>query len=345
MGWVAEATRSPVFAMSIGIIGAGGWGTALAVLLCRQHEDVVLWCHSEETFARIRETGENAAYLPSVKLPDRLHVTRSLETASAGRQLLLCVTPSHFLRDVMTRAAPFVTSETIVVCGSKGIEESTLMTMGDVMAEVMGHSRRHAFLSGPTFAREVAQGRPAAITAASVDPDVAREVQGRLGSAELRIYTSTDVVGVQMGGVIKNVIAIAAGVSDGLELGHNARAALITRGLAEMTRLAVKMGADPVTLAGLPGLGDLVLTCTGQLSRNRKVGIELGHGARLADIVAGTRMVAEGVRNTRTVHLLAQRYGVEMPIVEQMHRVLYEDKAPLQAVRDLMGRTQRAEVD
>ena len=331
--------------MSIGIIGAGGWGTALAVLLCRKHDDVCLWCHSAETFVRIRETGENAVYLPAVKLPDRLQVTRSLETAASGRELLLCVTPSHALREVMTRAAAFVTPDTIVCCGSKGIEESTLMTMGDVLAEVMGHSHRHAFLSGPTFALEVAQGRPAAITAASADPDVAREVQESLGSPEFRVYSSTDVVGVQMGGVIKNVIAIAAGVSDGLELGHNARAALITRGLAEMTRLAVKMGADPVTLAGLPGLGDLVLTCTGQLSRNRKVGFELGQGRRLADIVAGTRMVAEGVRNTRTVHLLAQRYGVEMPIVEQMHRVLYEDKAPLQAVRDLMGRTQRAEAD
>ncbi|MDE0355553.1 MAG: NAD(P)-dependent glycerol-3-phosphate dehydrogenase [Deltaproteobacteria bacterium] len=331
--------------MSIGIIGAGGWGTALAVLLCRKHEDVVLWCHSPETLARIQEGGENSIYLPSVKLPDRLQVTPSLETAASGRDLLICVTPSHFLREVMGQAAPFVTPETIVVCGSKGIEESTLMTMGDVLAEVVGHPRRHAFLSGPTFALEVAQGRPAAITVASADPGVAHEVQESLGSREFRVYSSTDVVGVQMGGVIKNVIAIAAGVSDGLELGHNARAALITRGLAEMTRLAVKMGADPVTLAGLPGLGDLVLTCTGQLSRNRKVGVELGQGRRLVDIVGGTRMVAEGVRNTRTVHLLAQRYGVEMPIVEQMYRVLYEDKAPTQAVRDLMGRTQRAEAD
>lgn len=331
--------------MSISIIGAGGWGTALAVLLCRKHEDVVLWCHSAETLARIREDGENSTYLPAVKLPDRLQVTSSLETAASGRGLLICVTPSHFLREVMSRAASFVAPETIVACGSKGIEESTLMTMGDVLADVLGHPRRHAFLSGPTFALEVAQGRPAALTVASADLAVAREVQDCLGSREFRVYSSTDVLGVQMGGVIKNVIAIAAGVGDGLELGHNARAALITRGLAEMTRLAVKMGADPVTLAGLPGLGDLVLTCTGQLSRNRKVGFELGQGRRLADIVAGTRMVAEGVRNTRTVHLLAQRYGVEMPIVEQMHRVLYEDKAPIQAVRDLMGRTQRAEAD
>ena len=331
--------------MSIGIIGAGGWGTALAVLLCRKHEDVALWCHSPETLARIREAGENVTYLPGVKLPDRLQITPSLETAASGRDLLVCVTPSHFLREVMSRAAPLVAPETIVVCGSKGIEESTLMTMGDVLAEVLGHPERQAFLSGPTFALEVAQGRPAAITVASVDPVVAARVQRSLGSPEFRVYSSTDVVGVQMGGVIKNVIAIAAGVSDGLDLGHNARAALMTRGLAEMTRLAARMGADPMTLSGLPGLGDLVLTCTGQLSRNRKVGFELGRGRSLADVVAGTRMVAEGIRNTRTVHLLAGRFGVEMPIVEQMYRVLYEDKDPMQAVRDLMGRTQKAEAD
>ncbi len=331
--------------MSIGIIGAGGWGTALAVLLSRKHDDVSLWCHSAETFARIRETGENAAYLPSVKLPDRLQVTRSLEAAASGRELLLCVTPSHFLREVLTEAAPFVRADAIVCCGSKGIEESTLMTMGDVLADVLGKPDRHAFLSGPTFALEVARGLPAAVTVASDEPAVARKVQQSLGSREFRVYTSTDVVGVQLGGVIKNVIAIAAGVSDGLELGHNARAALITRGLAEMTRLAVKMGADPMTLSGLPGLGDLVLTCTGHLSRNRNLGVQLGQGRRLADVVAGTRMVAEGVRNTRTVHLLAQRHGVEMPIVEQMYRVLYEDKDPMHAVRDLMGRTQKAEAD
>ena len=331
--------------MSIGIIGAGGWGTALAVLLCRKHDEVSLWCHSAETFARIRETGENAAYLPSVKLPDRLRVTRSLETAASGRELLLCVTPSHVLREVMTQAAAFVAPDTIVCCGSKGIEEATLMTMGDVLADILGRPDRHAFLSGPTFALEVAKGLPAAVTAAGAAPAVARKVQESLGSPEFRVYTSTDVVGVQLGGVIKNVIAIAAGVSDGLELGHNARAALITRGLAEMTRLAVKMGADPMTLSGLPGLGDLVLTCTGHLSRNRNLGFQLGQGRRLADVVAETRMVAEGVRNTRTVHLLAQRHGVEMPIVAQMYRVLYEDKEPMQAVRDLMGRTQRAEAD
>ena len=331
--------------MSIGIIGAGGWGTALAVLLCGKHDDVAMWCHSAETLARIRETGENAVYLPGVKLPDGLDVTASLEAAVSGRDLLICVTPSHFLREVMNRAVPFVAPDAIVACGSKGIEESTLMTMGEVLAEVLGNSQRHAFLSGPTFALEVARRRPSAITAASADREVAGRVQQSLGSPEFRVYTSADVVGVQMGGVIKNVIAIAAGVSDGLELGHNARAALITRGLAEMTRLAVKLGADPVTLAGLPGLGDLVLTCTGQLSRNRKVGFDLGQGRRLADIVATTRMVAEGIRNTRAVHLLASRHGVEMPIVEQMYRVLYEDKPPIQAVRDLMGRTQRAEAD
>ena len=331
--------------MSIGIIGAGGWGTALAVLLCRRHEDVALWCHSEETLAQMRETGENAVYLPDIKQPDRLQLTCSLEAATSGRELLICVTPSHVLREVMHTAAPFVARETIVVCGSKGIEESTLMTMGDVLAEVLDYPKRYAFLSGPTFALEVARGLPAAITVGSHDRDVGQEVQKSLGSSAFRVYTSTDVLGVQMGGVIKNIIAIAAGVSDGLELGHNARAALITRGLTEMTRLSVKMGADPITLSGLPGLGDLVLTCTGQLSRNRKVGYELGRGRRLADVVGETRTIAEGIRNTRTVRLLAGRFGVEMPIVEQMYHVLYEGKGPMDAVRDLMVRTQKAEVD
>ncbi len=331
--------------MAIGIIGAGGWGTALAVLLCRRHHRVALWCHSADTFARMRETGENAVYLPGVRLPERLEVTRSLENAVRGRELLIGVTPSHFLREVMGRAAPYVAPEAIVACGSKGIEESTLMTMGGVLEEILGRPERHAFLSGPTFALEVARGRPAAITVASRDREVAARVQRSLGSPEFRVYTSTDVVGVQMGGVIKNVIAIAAGVSDGLELGHNARAALITRGLAEMIRLAVKMGAEPATLSGLPGLGDLVLTCTGQLSRNRGVGRELGRGRPLAEVVGATRAVAEGIRNTRSVRLLAGSHHVEMPIVEQMYRVLYEGKDPMQAVRDLMGRTLRPEAD
>jgi glycerol-3-phosphate dehydrogenase (NAD(P)+) len=218
--------------------------------------------------------------------------------------------------------------------------------MAEVFAEVFGDGwkERHAFLSGPTFALEVARGQPAAVTLASYAASLGKEVQEILSTQTFRVYTSGDVIGVQLGGVIKNVIAIAAGISDGLKLGQNARAALITRGLAEMTRLAVRLGADPLTLAGLPGLGDLVLTCAGDLSRNRKVGLEIAQGKNIQEITKGTRTVAEGVRNTRSVYLLAQRVGVEMPIVEQMYQVIYEGKKPSDAVRQLMQRSLKAEI-
>jgi len=247
----------------------------------------------------------------------------------------------------MARAAPSVGPETIIACGSKGIEESSLMTMGDVLVDVLGRSRERqlAFLSGPTFAAEVARGLPAALTVASSDEQVAIGVQETLSTSELRVYTSTDVIGVQMGGVIKNIIAIAAGISDGLGLGNNARAALITRGLAEMARMATRMGANPSTLSGLPGLGDLVLTCTGDLSRNRRVGLEIGRGRKLSEILAATKTVAEGVRNTRSVYSLSSRLGIEMPIVEQMYLVLYESKDATQGVTDLMARSLKAEAD
>jgi glycerol-3-phosphate dehydrogenase (NAD(P)+) len=331
--------------MLVGVIGAGGWGTALAKVLCEKGNNVTLWCHSEETYQNIRSTAENTAYLPNIQLPATLEVTRSLAAVSAHRDLILCTTPSHFLREVMTAAAPFVDPETVVACGSKGIEGASLMTMGDVLVDVLGSAKAQqlAFLSGPTFAMEVALGLPAALTVASSRESVATRVQESLSTPDMRVYTSTDIIGVQMGGVIKNIIAIAAGISDGLGLGNNARAALITRGLAEMARLATTMGANPSTLSGLPGLGDLVLTCTGDLSRNRRVGLEIGRGRRLSEIVANTKTIAEGVRNTRSVHSLAARLRVEMPIVEQMYRVLYEGKEATQGVKDLMGRTLKPE--
>jgi glycerol-3-phosphate dehydrogenase (NAD(P)+) len=233
-----------------------------------------------------------------------------------------------------------------VLCGTKGLEEESLKTMGEVLAEIFGgpQQQRHAFLSGPTFAIEVARGLPAAVTVAARHEDTARDVQETMSTQNFRVYTSTDIVGVQMGGVIKNIIAIAAGISDGLNLGHNARAALITRGLAEMTRLAIRMGADPMTLAGLPGLGDLVLTCAGDLSRNRKVGIQIAQRKSVQEITQGTRMVAEGVRNTRSVYMLARSLGAEMPIVEQMYKVIHEGKKPAEAVRDLMQRSLKPEL-
>ncbi|MGH7770948.1 MAG: NAD(P)H-dependent glycerol-3-phosphate dehydrogenase [Candidatus Binatia bacterium] len=330
----------------IGIIGAGGWGTALSKLLCQKSYDVTLWCHGEESYREIQERGENRSYLPGIILPRSLKVTRSLKEAASGKEILFCTVPSHAVREVMSNTASHVAPQAILVCGTKGIQEDSLMTMGEVLSEIFGESQRNrlAFISGPTFALEVAQGLPAAITVAALIEQVGRDIQETLSTQSLRVYSSKDVVGVQIGGVVKNVIAIAAGISDGLGLGYNARAALITRGLAEMTRLAVKMGADPLTLSGLPGLGDLILTCTGELSRNRKVGIQIAQGKKLEDILHGMRMVAEGVRNTRSVYLLSGRLGVEMPIVEQMYLVLSEGKKPSEAVRDLMQRSLKAEI-
>lgn len=331
---------------AIGVIGAGGWGTALAKLLCEKDHKVILWCRGQESHRAIEEKRENPLYLPGVSLPLSLEVTRSIQEAVAEKDLLFCAVPSHGVRAVMGSAAPHLSPRAILVCATKGVEEGSLLTMGELLREILGAAKaeRLAFISGPTFALEVAKGLPAALTVAASQETVGREVQETLSTKGFRVYTSKDVVGVQMGGVVKNVIAIAAGISDGLGLGFNARAALITRGLAEMTRLAVKMGGDPLTLSGLPGLGDLVLTCTGELSRNRRVGFLIAQGRNAEEILAEMRMVAEGVRNTRSVYLLARRFGVETPIVEQMYLVLYEGKKPLEAVRDLMQRSLKAEL-
>jgi glycerol-3-phosphate dehydrogenase (NAD(P)+) len=331
----------------IGVVGAGGWGTALAKLLADKGERVTLWCHGAASFTEMMELRQNRSYLPDITLPDTLAVTRDLAQAVAGKAMVICAVPSHAVREVFTSAATSFDGQALLLCGTKGLEESTLQTMAELFAEILGNDsrQRHGFLSGPTFAIEVARGLPAAVTVGAYKEDVALLMQETLSTPNLRVYTSLDVVGVQIGGVVKNVIAIAAGISDGLGLGQNARAALITRGLAEIARLAVRMGADPLTLAGLPGLGDLVLTCTGDLSRNRRVGLQIAAGKRLDDITGSTRTVAEGVRNTRALHELAQKLAVEMPIVEQMYQVLYNGKKPATAVRDLMQRTLKPEAD
>jgi glycerol-3-phosphate dehydrogenase (NAD(P)+) len=330
----------------IGVIGAGGWGIALAKLLADKGEPVTLWCHGAESFRELQDSRESRAYLAGIILPPSIEITRSMEAAVAGKSLILCVVPSHTARAVMASAAPYVSAQTTVLCCTKGLEEESLKTMGEVLGEILGETQRqrHAFLSGPTFALEVARGLPAAVTVAARREDSARDIQETLSTQNFRVYTSTDIIGVQMGGVIKNIIAIAAGISDGLNLGQNARAALVTRGLVEMTRLAVRMGADPMTLAGLPGLGDLILTCAGDLSRNRKIGLEIAEGKSALEISQGSRMVAEGVRNTRSVYWLARQLRIEMPIVEQMYQVIYEGKRPAEAVRDLMQRSLKSEL-
>jgi glycerol-3-phosphate dehydrogenase (NAD(P)+) len=329
------------------VLGAGSWGTALAVHLARVGHDVRLWAR-DAGFARVlRETGVNDVYLPGVRFPDRIAPTGSLDEACAGSGMLVFVCPSSGVRGLAEAVRPLLHDHAIVVTAAKGVEEGTHYTMSAILDEVLGegHRARVAALSGPSFAREVGKGVPTAVTAAARDLGVAEAVQRVFAGETFRVYTSTDVVGVEIGGAVKNVIALAAGVSDGLGFGHNSRAALITRGLAEITRLAVRMGADRQTLSGLSGLGDLVLTCTGDLSRNRTVGLRLGRGERLNDIVASMKEVAEGVRNTRTVRDLARSVGVEMPITEQMYLLLYEDKAPRQVVIDLMTRGLKRETD
>jgi glycerol-3-phosphate dehydrogenase (NAD(P)+) len=331
---------------TICVIGAGGWGIALAKLLADKGEPLTLWCHGADSFSELVHKRESAAYLSGIRLPPGVTITHSLAEAVAAKSLVICAVPSHALREVMTQALPYVGSEARIISAAKGIEEETLKTMGEVLRDVLGEANvvRHAFLSGPTFALEVARGLPAAVTVAAHEENVAVEVQRILSTDTFRVYTSRDVVGVQIGGVVKNVVAIAAGISDGLELGQNARAALITRGLAEMTRLAVRMGGDALTLAGLPGLGDLILTCTGDLSRNRKVGLDIGKGQSWQKSISGSRTVAEGIRNTRSVYLLARRLGVEMPIIEQMYCVLYDGKQAALAARDLLHRSLKAEI-
>jgi len=332
-------------ARDIGVVGAGAWGTALAKILADKGERVTLWCHGDSCYRDIQDRRENGIYLAGIALPESLKVTQSVALAVADKHLVICAVPSHRVREVFSEAANLIAPETLLVCGTKGLEEFRLLTMGELFGEIFGQAckARLAFLSGPTFAIEVARGLPAAVTVAASTEAVAKAAQECINTPNLRVYTSTDIVGVQMGGVVKNVIAIAAGISDGLGLGQNARAALITRGLAEMTRLATRMGADAMTLAGLPGLGDLVLTCAGDLSRNRNVGLQIALGKSLGEITGSTPSVAEGVRNTRSLHSLAQRLGVEMPIVEQMFAVLYGGKKPSEAVRDLMQRSLKPE--
>jgi glycerol-3-phosphate dehydrogenase (NAD(P)+) len=332
-------------ASEIGVLGAGGWGTALAKVLADKGEQITLWCHGADCYRAIVSQRENPIYLPGIALPANIKATQALDQAVEHKNLVIYALPSHVVRAVLAAAGAKLDAGTMVLCGTKGLEEGSLKTMGELFADLFGseRNRRHAFLSGPSFASEVARQLPAAVTVAAYDERVARSIQQILSTRYLRVYTSTDVTGVQIGGVVKNVIAIAAGISDGLSLGQNARAALITRGLAEMTRLAVRMGADPLTLAGLPGLGDLILTCAGDLSRNRAVGLQIAAGKSLQEITGATRMIAEGVRNTRSLYDLAKRLEVEMPIIEQMYQVLYAGKKPAEAVQNLMDRSLKAE--
>jgi len=329
------------------ILGAGSWGTALGTHLARLGHEVALWARNPEFSAQLAAAGENAIYLPGVRFPPGLEPIASLAEACARAEMVVFVCPSSAVRGMAEATRPQLRGDPLVVSAVKGVEQETHLTMSAILDQVLGdrHRARVAVLSGPSFAREVGQGVPTAVTAAARDLAVAEAVQRLFAGETFRVYTSIDVAGVEIGGAVKNVIAVAAGVSDGLGFGHNTRAALITRGLAEITRLATQLGADRQTLYGLSGLGDLVLTCTGDLSRNRTVGLRLGRGERLVDIVASMKEVAEGVRNTRSVRDLARSVEVEMPITEQMYLLLYEDKPPRQVVVDLMTRGLKRETE
>lgn len=330
----------------VGVIGGGSWGTALAKLLAEKGCPVSLWVHDPARAQAISESRVNADYLPNVALPYNLMTTDRLAEAVRGKGLILVAVPSHVVRVVMSEAKTAIDGTPLIVSASKGIEDETSMTMLGVLEDVLPeeHHARLCALSGPSFASEVARGMPTAVTAAARDPEAALACQASFTTSYFRVYTSTDVVGVELGGAVKNVIAIAAGVSDGLGFGHNSRAALITRGIAEIARLGARLGADPRTLAGLAGLGDLVLTCTGDQSRNRSVGLRLGKGEPLGSILADMKMVAEGVRNAGSVRRLADKVGVDMPITEQIDLLVHHEKSARQVVVDLMARDLKPEI-
>ena len=332
----------------IAVIGAGAWGTALAAVAGRRGDhEVRLWAFEKEVCESIATSRINSVFLPDCQLPQTIRVTNDLKDALLGAEIVVSVMPSHHCRRTFEHMAQWLLPQMLFVSATKGIENDTLLRMTEVIQEVVsfgGFRPRIAALSGPSFAKEVAQGKPTAVTVASTDKDLALRVQKEFSDPSLRIYMNDDVVGVELGGALKNVIAIAAGVCYGLGTGHNSVAALITRGLAEITRLAVACGAQAQTMAGLAGMGDLVLTCTGGLSRNRSVGAALGEGKRLEEIMAGMHgMVAEGVLTTNAAIGLAKKYGVEMPITEQMYAILHDGKSAHDAIRELMTRPGKSE--
>lgn len=330
--------------MKIAIIGAGAFGTAMAITAARAGNDVVLWAHDPDVARAIRETGENPDYLPGLALGSRVQATDDLAEATAFSDTILMVTPSHYYREVLARARDHAGGALNVISGTKGIENDSLQRMSEITAEVLGDKlRAFATLSGPTFALEVARGDPTAAVVASSDVAFAQDVQNALSSSTFRLYHSEDVVGVELSGSLKNVVAIAAGVLDGLGLGFNTNAALITRGLREMTRLGLVLGGRIETFAGLAGMGDLVLTCTGALSRNRTVGVQLGQGKTLDDILRDAKFVAEGVKTSKSAKQLAERHRIEMPITDQMFRVLYEGESARLGVQRLMTRALKSE--
>ncbi len=330
--------------LKIGVIGAGSWGTALAGYLSKKRHVVYLWGHRKEFIKELTTFKENKRYLPDFIFPESLFPTSNIEEAVIGSSIICMVVPSHGFRSVFKNITPFIQPDTSLISAVKGIENHSLMTMSQIMAQSLENDENESYckniyvLSGPSFAREVADGLPTAITIGCRSRKNARKIQTVFGSEKLRVYTSTDIIGIEICAAFKNIVAIAAGISDGLGFGLNARAAIITRGLVEISRLGLKIGARKETFSGLSGMGDLILTCTGDLSRNRSVGLKLGQGRKLRDILQEMKMVAEGIKTTESGYKLAKKHNVEMPILEQVYKILYKDKNCEEAVRDLLGR-------
>ena len=331
--------------MRASVIGLGAFGTALANTLATRCDEVRAWAREPKVVDSINGPRENKTYLPGIAVSPRVRATLSLEEALGGAELVVFATPSHATRDIVRNALPFLHQHVPLLTVAKGIENETLMTMTQLLEDCLPEEFHPsiAILSGPSFAKEMAAGMPTVVTIAAHHEKVAQRIQGALQTETFRTYTSVDVIGVEMGGALKNVIAIAAGIADGLGFGLNARSAVITRGLAEISRIAVRMGANPLTLMGLSGLGDLVLTCTGDLSRNRRVGIELGKGRSLEHILADMTQVAEGVKTARSARDLSRKVGVELPICDQVHAIMYEGKSPRRAMVELMTRAPKRE--
>jgi len=329
----------------IGVIGGGAWGTALAILLADKGHDVTLWMYEHDLAAETSRTRENRVYLPGFTLPATLKVTSSLETAVADKPVVLSVVPSHTVRSVAKQLIPYLLKNVIIISASKGIEIDTGMPLSEVFRDVLPKEfhRNLCFLSGPSFAKEVAQKMPTAVALASYEPDIGIRAQNILSNDYFRVYTNPDVMGVELAGSLKNIVAIAAGVLEGMGYGYNTKAALLTRGLTEMARLGVAMGGSLSTFSGLAGMGDLVLTCTGGLSRNRALGVRLGKGESLDAIMSGMKTVAEGVKTTKAAHELAKKHRIDMPIIDEVYQLLYENKDPKRAIRDLMTRELKGE--
>jgi glycerol-3-phosphate dehydrogenase (NAD(P)+) len=330
---------------TIAIIGAGGWGTALAVTMARHGEDVRVWAYEHYLVETMIATRENPLYLPSIRVPDSVCVSNSMSDVLSNAHIVILATPSHVYRQVFTEMLPLLTPDMVFVSAAKGIENDTLMRMSEVLADVAKphFNPQIAAISGPTFAPEVARGEPTALVVASPEERLRMLLQNKLSGPRFRLYTNSDLIGVEIAAAVKNIIAIAAGVVDGLGLGSNATAALVTRGLVEITRLVAACGGKRETVSGLAGLGDLVLTSYGNLSRNRRVGVALGQGQNIHDVLSGMRMVAEGIRTAKSVVALAAKLNIEMPISEKMYSVLYEGRKPQDAIHDLMERRLKEE--